>query len=80
SSQDSGLFWFFDPDNWEMMIKVLDGCGFNDHFWVFASATTNVEYTLRVTDTQTGVMKEYFNPLGNAAPAITDTGAFATCP
>ncbi len=80
SSSDSGLFWFFSPDNWEMMVKALDGCGLNDHFWVFASATTNVEYTLRVTDTETGLTKEYTNPLGTAAPAITDTAAFATCP
>ncbi len=79
-SDDSGLLWFFDPDNWEMLIKVLDGCGFNGHFWVFAAATTNVEYTLRVTDTETGLMRSYFNPLGTTAPALTDTEAFATCP
>ena len=75
-SVDSGLFWFFGPDNWEMLVKVLDGCDLNDQFWVFAAATTNVEYTLRVTDMETGEVREYFNPLGNAAPAITDTSAF----
>ncbi len=79
-SDDSGLFWFFNADNWEMLVKVLDGCGINSHFWVFAAATTNVEYTLRVTDTESGAVKEYVNPLGVAAPAITDTEAFATCP
>ncbi len=79
SSDDSGLFYFFDPDNWEMLVKVLDGCGFNGHFWVFAASTTNVEFTLRVTDAATGAVQEYFNPLGVAAPAITDTFAFATC-
>jgi PKD repeat protein len=79
-SEDSGLFWFFKANNWEMLVKVVDGCSFNQHFWVFAAATTNVEYTLRVTDTLTGVEKEYRNPLGTAAPAITDTMALATCP
>lgn len=79
-SDDSGLFWFFSPNNWEMLVKVLDGCGITGHFWVFAAATTNVEYTLRVTDTETGTVKEYFNPLGQASPTITDTSAFATCP
>ena len=78
-SEDSGLFWFFEASNWEMLIKVLDGCAINDNFWVFSAATTNVEYTLRVTDTQNGTVKEYFNPLGNAADAITDTLAFP-CP
>ncbi len=76
----SGLFFFFDPDNWEMLVKVLNGCGFNDRYWVFAAATTNVEYTLRVTDTEHGNFKEYFNPLGTAALAITDTDALDTCP
>ncbi len=78
-ADDSGLLWFFESDNWEMLVKVLDGCGFNDRFWVFAAATTTVEYTLRVTDTALGTIREYFNPLGNAAAAITDTDAFATC-
>ncbi len=79
-SADSGLFWFFSPNNWEMLIKVLDGCGINNRFWVFAAATTNVEYTLRVTDTETGAVQSYYNPLGNPAAALTDTSAFATCP
>ena len=52
----------------------------NGHFWVFAAATTNVEYTLRVTDTRTGAERRYPNPLGRAAPALTDTSALATCP
>jgi hypothetical protein len=77
---DSGLFWFFDSENLELLVKVLDACSFNDHFWVFAAATTNVEYTLRVTDTKTGQVRNYFNPLGTRSPATTDTGAFGTCP
>lgn len=77
---DSGLFYFFQPDNIEMVLKVLDGCGTNDRFWVFGAATTNVEYTITVTDTESQRVKTYFNPLTNGAPAITDTDAFATCP
>ena len=77
---DSGLFWFFAADNWEVLVKVLDGCRINGRFWVFAAATTNVGYTLRVTDTLASESRAYVNTLGVAAPAITDTGAFATCP
>jgi hypothetical protein len=80
SSADSGLFYFFDQDNWEALVKVLDGCGINQRYWSFAAATTNVEYTLTVTDTESQVVKAYFNPMGAPAPAITDTDAFATCP
>ena len=49
-------------------------------FWVFAAATTNVEYTITVTDTQEQQVKTYFNPLGTPAQPIQDTAAFATCP
>ena len=79
-STDSGIFWFFSPNNWEILVKVLDGCDFNGHYWVFAAATTNVEYTLRVTDTLAGEVATYSNPLGSSAAAVTDTGALATCP
>ncbi|MCP3913005.1 MAG: hypothetical protein GY713_18885, partial [Actinomycetia bacterium] len=77
-SPDSGLFWFFNSSNWEMLVKVLDACDVNGRFWMLAAATTDVVYTLRVTDTETGVFREYFNPLGNAAAALVDT--FETCP
>ncbi|MEM9557939.1 MAG: VWA domain-containing protein [Acidobacteriota bacterium] len=79
-TDDSGLFWFFDPNNWEVLIKVLNACGVNDRYWVFFAATTNVGYDLSVTDTQTGITRRYSNPLGIASPAVTDTDAFATCP
>ena len=76
---DTGLFWFFEAANPEILAKVLDACSFNNHFWVFTAAPTNMEYTLTVTDTVSGELKQYFNPLGTPAPAITDTAAFATC-
>lgn len=78
-SEDSGLFWFFEPDNWELLVKVLDGCGVNGRHWVFAAATTTVEYTLTVTDTRTNEVWTWTNPAGRAAPAVTDTGALGGC-
>ncbi len=80
---DTGEFFFFNPNNTEFLIKVLDGVNGTNafgHFWVFAAATTDVEYTLRVTDTVTGATKSYEDPLGTPAPAVVDTQAFATCP
>jgi len=77
---DSGLFYFFDENNLEVLVKVLDGCSITNHFWVFAAATTDVEYTLTVRDTETNVSQTYTNPLGNAAAAVTDTSALAVCP
>lgn len=79
-ARDSGIFWFFSEGNWELMVKVLDGCGLNSRYWVFAAATTTVEHTIRVTDTRSGDVWTSTNPAGVAAPAITDTEALATCP
>jgi hypothetical protein len=80
-TNDSATLWFFNPANLEMLIKVLNACsGGGGNYWVFFAATTNVELHLTVTDTQTGAVKTYFNPLGKAAPPVQDTSAFATCP
>lgn len=79
-SDDSGLFYFLDRDNWEVLIKVLDGCERNGHFWVFFAAVTNVEYTLTVVDAHTGEPRTWTNPAGTPSPAVTDTRAFAACP
>jgi hypothetical protein len=79
-TDDSGLFWFFKDSNWEMLVKILNGCGLNSSYWVFAAATTNVEYRLFVTDTQTGDTRTYFNEQGTYSPAIIDTHAFSGCP
>ncbi len=79
ASDDSGLLWFFQADNWELLIKVLDGCGLNQHFWVFTAATTDLQYELVVTDSWTGYRSTYTNSAGVASPAITDIEAFATC-
>jgi hypothetical protein len=79
-SDDSGLFWFFSDSNMELLIKVLNGCGFNSHYWVFFAATTDQEFTVTVTDLKTAQQVQYTNPLKNRADAVTDTTAFATCP
>jgi poly(3-hydroxybutyrate) depolymerase len=79
STSDAGLFWFFAEDNWEMLVKVLDGCALNGKRWVFAAATTNVGFTLTVTDTATGAVWQRENPAGHAAAPVQDTAAFS-CP
>ena len=75
------MFWFFDANNLEFLVKVINGCGLNSRYWVYAAATTDVEYTMTVTDTlRNNTTRTYFNSLGTASPAITDSSAFATCP
>lgn len=77
---NSGIFWFFSSDNWEVMTKALNACGLNNRYWVFTAATTDVFYRMEVLDVRAGVQKIYFNYGGPPAPAVTDTDAFATCP
>ena len=74
---DTGLYWFFAPTNVEMVLKVLDGCKFNGHRWVFAGGLTDVGVTMTVTDTETGVEKPYGNPVGTAFQPVQDLEAFA---
>jgi hypothetical protein len=76
----AAYFWFFNPNNVELILKLQDACGFNDRFWVFSAGLTNVEVTITVTDTANGTQKTYFNPLREPFPPILDTAAFATCP
>ena len=77
---DSGRFWFFNADNTELVVKVLDACAGFDRFWVFASGLTNVQVVITVTDTETGRVRSYFNPNGRAFAPVQDVQAFATCP
>ena len=77
---DTGMFWFFRQDNVELTVKVLNGCGVNGHFWVFASPGSTVEWTLTVTDTVRDRTRTYRNGLGEVPSLIPDTTAFHTCP
>jgi hypothetical protein len=74
-----GLFWFFSPDNPEMLFKMVNACGLNNHFWVFLSAGTNVAFTVTVHDTILGDSVSYSNPDLVAALPVQDTSALH-CP
>jgi ELWxxDGT repeat protein len=74
-SGDTGYFWFFAPTNVEVVTKVLDGRALGGKFWFFYGALSDVEYTLTVTDTQTGAVKTYKNPSGQFG-SVADTAAF----
>ena len=74
-TSDTGYFWFFSANNVEIVLKAVDGRSFNNHFWVFYGALSNVEYTITVRDTQTGATKTYTNPAGNFG-SVGDTNAF----
>ncbi|MEM8934578.1 MAG: hypothetical protein AAGE94_25515, partial [Acidobacteriota bacterium] len=72
---DSGSFWFFDRQNPELTIKILDGRVINGHFWVFYGSLTHVAFDLTITDTTTGEARRYTNLLGQMSSGA-DTSAF----
>lgn len=74
-TSDSGYFWFFQNTNVELVVKVLDARAVNGKFWVFYGALSDVEYTISVRDTFTGIVKTYRNPPKNLA-SVADTSAF----
>lgn len=72
-----GLFWFFNPTNPELLVKILDGCNATGHWWVFLSAGTNVRFDVTITDARDGtVVWTHTNPDGQAAVPVTNTRAF----
>lgn len=78
-TDDTGNFWFFAPENLELMVKVLDGCALNERWWVFASGHTDVGVGLRVEDLETGRIWEDVHRTGSTYPPRLDTSAFP-CP
>ena len=76
-SRESGLLYFFDRDNSEVLIKVLDACAVNNHRWVFVAPVTTLAFNLRVDETATGEYWEHKNPRGGAtATTKSDITAF----
>ena len=83
---DSAVFYFFDPNNAEVLVKVLNGCGVNQHWWVYSAPATDLAYRVTVWP-PTGVSRRWTTVRGvpldvegfTAVAAITDTKAFG-CP
>ena len=78
-TEDTGYFWFFNADNVELVVKALDACNPFGSQWVFAGGLTDVEVDMKVTDTWTGDIRLYKNPIGTPFEPLQDTAAFAGC-
>lgn len=62
TSEASGTFWFFDPSNPEVLVKMLDGEGINGYYWLFASSLTTLDFTLTVMDVAGGCLNLPVDP------------------
>jgi hypothetical protein len=69
----SGVFTFANPDNVEVVVKVLGPA--TGQYWVFYSSLSHQSYEVRVTDTATGTVRTYANPAGTYC-GVADTDAF----
>ena len=74
-TKNTGFFWFFNQENIELAVKVLDGRGINGRFWLLYGGLSDVEYEITVTDMVTGESKPYRNEAGSICGEI-DTLAF----
>ena len=71
----SGFFSFGDPSNVELLVKILD---FGTVIKLFYGELTDLHFTMTVTDTKTGVIKNYGNTPGDCG--AIDQSAFASLP
>lgn len=71
-SQLTGVFSFTDPSNVELMTKLVN---LGDRIAFFYGSLSDLEYTIRVTDTSSGVVKTYVNPAGRVCGGL-DNNAF----
>jgi Fibronectin type III domain len=75
-SDQTGLFWFFDASNIELIVKMIDGRGLNGFFWTYYGGLSDQEYWITVADTQTGATRTYHNDPGSLC-GLGDVNAFA---
>jgi hypothetical protein len=78
-SDESVFYSFADPSNVEMIVKVINGCALNNHYWVFIAGATTQGWEAAVVDTQTGAAKSYLNNLNILTATTADTSALP-CP
>ena len=62
ATQETGFFSFFDSENLELAVKVLDGRWYNGNFWLLYGGLSDAEYWITVTDTTNGATRQYHNP------------------
>lgn len=74
-SEQSGLLYFFDRDNAEVLIKVLDPCAVNGHRRVFVAPVTDLTFN-PVVESPDGQSWTHTNRLGQSADAASHTSAF----
>ncbi|HEX6098416.1 MAG TPA: NF038122 family metalloprotease [Thermoanaerobaculia bacterium] len=74
---DTALFGFSSAQAVEVVVRLQDTRPFANRFDVYYGGMTDVGYTVTVTDTQTGVTKQYTNQVGKVGGGV-DRNTFPT--
>ena len=75
----AGVFTSSSQEEPQLLLTVLDRCSVNGHYWLSLAAATDVEFSVRVRDTQTGRTRIYLNPAGSTPSVLRDVEAFGAC-
>lgn len=77
----SGVLFFQDPTNFEVVIKVLNSncLSFPNRPWVFAAGLTNFGVSFLVKDMLSGAERTYVNSLSNPFPPLIDQNTPFAC-
>jgi VWFA-related protein len=74
-----GYFWIFNNTDAELAVKLVDGRKVNGHIGFFSGGLTSLDYSIFVTDSNTGETRVYTNVDGELR-SFADTTAFAPPP
>lgn len=78
-SDMSGLFWFFSPENPELIVKLIDACSVNERYWFFCSGLTDLAVDLHVRDNWTGEERVYVTQGGRGFLPVLDLDNLEAC-
>lgn len=74
-----GILYAWSDDNPELLVKVLDGCWFNRHWWVFVGSATDQPYTIVVKHIPSDISRVFESNSENPLLGLNETAAFAVC-
>jgi hypothetical protein len=77
TNPDVALFGFDAAKAVEVVVRIVDARPFAPRFDVYYGGLTDVQYTVTITDTQTGKTKQYFNAVGQVGGGV-DRSTFPT--
>ncbi len=79
SGDAGGILYAWSEDNPELLVKVLDGCRINGHWWVFVGSATDQQYAIVVKHIPTDESRFFESNGENALLGLSKTDAFAVC-